>query len=133
MPRLHGNRLGEAVAANEWTINYLPKEGGRITGKLELTDQDLRYRGLYDSSNAEVIKGIGGALATFAATGGHASYFHDTDTDFGLTLPRADVAGAEMRKKGLMKQAVVTMNDGSTFVFDYGMLNPKKLIAAINN
>ncbi|VAV93765.1 hypothetical protein MNBD_ACTINO01-102, partial [hydrothermal vent metagenome] len=46
--------------------------------------------------------------------------------------PRSDVAGAEMRKKGLMKQAVVTMNDGATFVFDYGMLNPKKLVAQIN-
>jgi hypothetical protein len=32
-----------------------------------------------------------------------------------------------------MKQAIVTMKDGSTFVFDYGLLNPKNLIAAINN
>ncbi|MEN8041222.1 MAG: hypothetical protein ABFR95_06925 [Actinomycetota bacterium] len=121
------------MAANEWTINYLPEDGGRITGKLKLTDDDLRYSGLYDSSNAEIVKGIGGALATFAASGGHASYFHDTDTDFGFTLPRADVDHAELRKKGLMKQAVVHMQDGSSFVFDYGMLNPKKLIAAINS
>ncbi len=120
------------MAANEWTINYLPEEGGRITGKLKLTDTDLEFRGLYDSSNKEIIKGIGGALGTFAVSGGHASYFHDTDTDFGFTLPRADVDHAELRKKGLMKQAIVAMKDGSSFVFDYGMLNPKKLIAAIN-
>ncbi|MFV1970697.1 MAG: hypothetical protein ACC683_06790 [Acidimicrobiia bacterium] len=120
------------MAANEWTINYLPEEGGRITGKLKLTDTDLEYRGLYDSSNKEIIKGIGGALGTFAVSGGHASYFHNTDTDFGFTLPRADVDHAELRKKGLMKQAIVAMKDGSSFVFDYGMLNPKKLIAAIN-
>ena len=120
------------MAASEWTINYLPEEGGRITGKLKLTDTDLKYTGLYDSSNKEIIKGIGGALGSFALSGGHASYFHDTDTDFGFTLPRADVDHAEMNKKGLMKQAVVHMKDGSKFVFDYGMLSPKKLIATIN-
>jgi hypothetical protein len=121
------------MAANEWTINYLPEEGGRITGKLKLTDTDLEYTGLYDSSNKEVIKGISSALGTFAVSGGHVSYFHDTSTDFGFTLPRADVDHADLNKKGFMKQAVVTMKDGSTFVFDYGLLNPKNLIAAINN
>jgi hypothetical protein len=121
------------MAANEWSINYLPEDGGRITGKLKLTDTDLEYTGLYDSSNKEVIKGIAGSLGAFAVSGGHAMYFHDTDTDFGFTLPRADVDHAELNKKGLMKQAVVHMKDGSSFVFDYGMLNPKKLIAAINN
>jgi len=120
------------MAANEWTINFLPEEGGRITGKLQLTDENLLYRGLYDSSNAQVVKGIGLALGSFAASGGHMSYFHDTSTEFGFTLPRGDIAGAEMRKKGFMKQAVVTMTDGATFVFDYGMLNPKNLISQIN-
>jgi hypothetical protein len=121
------------MAADEWTINYLPEEGGRITGKLKLTDTDLEYTGLYDSSNKEVIKGISGSLGAFALSGGHVSYFHDTSTDFGFTLPRADVDYAELNKKGFMKQAIVTMKDGSTFVFDYGLLNPKNLIAAINN
>jgi hypothetical protein len=121
------------MGSNEWTINYLPEEGGRITGKLKLTDTDLEYKGLYDSSNKEVIKGIGLSLGAFAATGGHGSYFHDTGTDFSFKLPRADVDHAELNKKGLMKQAVVHMKDGSTFVFDYGLLNPKKLIATIND
>jgi hypothetical protein len=31
-----------------------------------------------------------------------------------------------------MKRAVITMNDGSVFTFDYGMLSPKKLVAALN-
>jgi len=30
-------------------------------------------------------------------------------------------------------RAVVTMADGSVFVFDYGMLNPKNLISQINS
>lgn len=124
---------GEPMAANEWTINYLPEEGGRLTGKLKLTDTDLEFTSLYDSSNKEVIKGISSALGAFALSGGHVSYFHDTSTDFGFTLPRVDVDHADLNKKGFMKQAVVTMKDGSTFVFDYGLLNPKNLIAEINS
>ena len=31
-----------------------------------------------------------------------------------------------------MKRAVITMTDGTEFVFDYGMLSPKKLVAAVN-
>ena len=120
------------MAANEWTINFLPEQGGRITGKLKLTDDNLEYKGLYDSSNAQIVKGIGLALGSFAVTGGHATYFHDTDTNFGFTLPRSEISGAELRKKGFMKQAIVTMDDESVFVFDYGMLNPKNLIAQIN-
>jgi hypothetical protein len=47
-------------------------------------------------------------------------------------LPRTDIASAEQVKKGLMKRAVIMMNDGSEFTFDYGMLSPKKLVAAVN-
>jgi stringent starvation protein B len=120
------------MAANEWTINYLPEDGGRLTGKLRLTDESVTFSALYDSSNKEIVKGISSALGAFAVTWGHASYFHDTSTDYVITLPRSEISGAELRKKGFMKQAVVTMKDGSQFVFDYGMLSPKNLVAAIN-
>jgi hypothetical protein len=120
------------MADQEWTINYLPAEGGRITGKLALSDEAITFNGLYDSSNTEIVKSIGGALGAFALAGGHGTYLRDTSTDFTLTLPRADVARAELRKKRLMKQAVITMQDGSEFIFDYGLLNPKNLVAAAN-
>ncbi len=32
-----------------------------------------------------------------------------------------------------MKQAVVTMNNGEEFVFDYGLLSVKNLVAAIES
>jgi len=115
-----------------WTVNYLPEEGGRITGKLTVGDGDVRFDALYDSSNKEVIKGILGSVATFAGTGGHAVYTHNTDTEFALVLPRSEIASAEQAKKGMMKRAVVVMKDGSGFTFDYGMLSTKKLVAAIN-
>lgn len=115
-----------------WTINYLPTDGGRVTGKLTLTPEEVSFVGLYDSSNTEIVKSISSALGAFALTGGHGNYFRDTSTDFTLTLPRQEVGRAELRKKRLMKQAVITMEDGSEFIFDYGMLNPKNLVAAVD-
>ena len=44
-----------------------------------------------------------------------------------------EIAAVKATKKGLMKQAVVTMQDGEEFVFDYGMLNPKKIVKAIES
>ena len=115
-----------------WTINYLPTDGGRLTGKLTVSDDEVRFVALYDSSNAEVVKGIIGSVGAFAATGGHAVYVHNTDTEFEVVLPRAEIASAAQAKKGMMKRAVITMKDGSEFTFDYGMLSTKKLVAAIN-
>ena len=118
--------------ANEWTLNYLPSDGGRLTGRLRVGSDDVRFSALYDSSTSQIVKGIAGSLASFAASGGHATYLHDTDTEFEIVLPRAEIASAVQAKKGMMKRAVVTMRDGSEFVFDYGMLSTKKLVAAIN-
>lgn len=125
--------MREVTVGDTWTINYLPEGGGRLTGKLSVETDVVRFETLYDSSNKEVIKGILGAVGSFAASGGHGVYIHNTDTEFTIVLPRSDIAGAEQAKKGMMKRAVVTMKDGSTFIFDYGMLSPKKLIAAINS
>ena len=118
--------------ANEWTLNYLPSDGGRLTGRLSVESENVRFSALYDSSNSEIIKGISGALGVFTASGGHASYVHNSDTEFEVVLPKAEIASAVQAKKGMMKRAVITMADGSEFVFDYGMLSTKKLVAAIN-
>ena len=119
--------------SDTWTVNYLPADGGRLTGKIEVTSEDVRFEALYDSSNAEIVKGILGAAGSFAASGGHVAYVRDTGTEFSVVLPRTDIASAEQVKKGLMKRAVITMKDGTEFTFDYGMLSPKKLVAAVNN
>jgi hypothetical protein len=117
--------------ANEWTLNYLPSEGGRLTGRLRVGSEDVRFTALYNSSNREIIKGVAGALGSFAASGGHVTYLHDTDTEFEIVLPRSEITSAVQAKKGMTKRAIITMADGSEFVFDYGMLSTKKLVAAI--
>jgi hypothetical protein len=117
---------------NKWAVNYRPSEGGRITGHAFVDADEVRFEALYDSSNKEIIKGIFGSVAGFAASGGHAVYIHDTDTEFEVVLPRAEIATVTETKKKMIKSGVITMRDGSEFVFDFGMLSPKKFLAAIN-
>lgn len=119
--------------ADEWTINYLPAGGGRLTGKLKVENEEVRFTTLYDSSNKEILKGIAGSVGSFAASGGHVAYVHNTDTEFEVVLPRAEIASAVAAKKGMMKRVLITMSDGTEFLFDYGMLSTKKLVAALNS
>ena len=119
--------------AQDWTINYLPEDGGRITGKLILGNDNVRFEALYDSSNTTILKSIGLSLGTFAASGGHGVYVSDNETDVTIVIPREVITGATAAKKGLTKRVVVSTAEAGDFVFDYGMLSVKKIVAAINS
>jgi hypothetical protein len=122
-----------AQELGEWTINYIPDEGGRYTGKLTVTTEKLLFKSLYESSNKTIVKAIFLDVGTFAAAGGHTVYRYSNDDEATVDLPVADIARVEAAKKGMMKRAVVTMKGGETFAFDYGMLSVKKLVAAIES
>ena len=117
----------------EWTVNYLPEEGGRYTGKLSVTDEAVSFASLYESSNKTIVKAIFLDVGTFAAAGGHSVYRYSNDKEARVDLPTTEISGVKAAKKGLMKQAVVTMTDGQVFVFDYGMLSVKKLVETIES
>jgi len=117
----------------EWTVNYLPEEGGRYTGTLSVTDEKVVFSSLYESSNKTIVKAVFLDVGSFAAAGGHTVYRYSDDTQARVDLPVAEVDGVEAGKRGMMKQAVVTMKDGQRFVFDYGLLSVKKLVAAIES
>jgi hypothetical protein len=122
-----------AKELGEWAINYLPEEGGRYTGKLTVTDEKLSFVSLYESSNKTIVKAIFLDVSSFAAAGGHTVYRYSNDNEARVELPVGEIAGVEARKKGLMKQAAVTMKDGQEFVFDYGLLSVKKLVETIDS
>ena len=124
-----GTDLPEVIGS--WTINYLPGEGERFTGTLEVRRDRLYFDTLYESSNRTIVKAIFLDVTTFAAAGGHTVYRYSNDDKAIVDLPVEDIAGVEAAKKGMMKRAVVTMNNGEEFVFDYGMLSVKKLVATI--
>lgn len=115
-----------------WTVNYIPEEGGRFTGTLEVREDGVYFDTLYESSNATIVKAIFLDTATFAAAGGHNVYRYSTDEKAVVDLPAAEISSVEAAKKGMTKRAVVTMDNGERFVFDYGMLSVKKLVAAID-
>jgi hypothetical protein len=117
--------------ADTWKINYLPTEGGRYTGELAVSDDGVRFETLYESSNKTIVKAIFLDVASFTAAGGHTVYRHSNDETATVELPASEITGVKATKSRLMKQAVITMNNGEDFVFDYGLLSVKNLVAAI--
>jgi hypothetical protein len=117
----------------DWTINYIPEEGGRYTGKLTVTADKVLFTSLYESSNKTIVKAIFLDVGTFAAAGGHTVYRYSNDDEATVDLPTAEITRIEAAKKGMMKRAVITMRGGEQFVFDYGMLSVKKLVGAIES
>jgi hypothetical protein len=123
--------LSESIGS--WTVNYVPEEGGRYTGTLEVGEAGLHFDTLYESSNKTIVKAIFVDVATFAAAGGHTVYRYSNDEKAIIDLPAAEIDGVEAAKSGMTKRAVVTMKNGEMFVFDYGLLSVKKLVAAIES
>lgn len=122
-----------AQELGEWTVNYLPEEGGRYTGTLTVSDEKATFVSLYESSNKTIVKAIFLDVGSFAAAGGHNVYRYSNDDEARVELPVGDISAVKANKKGLMKQAVVTMRGGEEFVFDYGMLSVKKLVATLES
>ncbi len=122
-----------AQELGNWVVNYLPDEGGRYTGKLKLTDEKIVFVSLYESSNKTIVKAIFLDVGSFAAAGGHSVYRYSNDDEARVELPVSEITGVKATKKGLLKQAVVTMQGGEEFVFDYGMLSVKKIVEAIES
>lgn len=114
-----------------WTINYL-HEGGRLTGHLNVRDDEITFEALYDSSFKTVAKNIGLAAGTLAASGGQLTFLRDNGESAELVMPVASIVRAEPAKKGLMKRVVIHLSDGSQHTFEYGMLSVGKLVDAIN-
>ena len=122
-----------ADTKGEWLINYLPEEGGRFTGSLAVTEETVKFTSLYESSNSTIVKAIFIDVAAYAASGGRLLYRYSTNKEAVVELPVGEVAAVRAGKKGLMKQAVVTMKNGMEFVFDYGLLSVRKLVATIES
>ncbi len=98
-----------------WTLNYLPPNGGRYTGKLMVTNQRLLFDAKFDTSAT-------GALGELLIHTGSHGY---------LSIPKASIQNADVKSSFFKKKVIVTLQDGTSHTFDYGMLSVKKLAAAI--
>lgn len=115
----------------QWTINYLPADG-RLTGKLNVRDDEVTFEALYDSSFKTIAKSIGLAVGALGASGGHLIFLRDSGASAEVVIPADSITRAEPDKKKMMNRVIVHLTDGSTETFEYGMLSVKKLVAAVN-
>jgi hypothetical protein len=105
---------GEQVI-DDWTLNYLPPDGGRYTGELVVTDRRLLFDAKFDTS----LTGAWKELIIFTGSHGY------------LSIPKASIGSVEVKSSLLKKQVLVTLDDGTVHTFDYGMLSVKNLAEAI--
>ena len=115
----------------KWVINYIPEEG-RLTGHLEVRDDELVFTAMFDSSFKTIAKNIAMAAGSLAGTGGHAMFWRENGAEAEIVMPTSSVKGATESKKGMMKRVIVELADGTEHTFEYGLMPVKKLVKAIN-
>jgi hypothetical protein len=98
----------------DWTLNYIPPDGGRYTGKLVVTDRRLLFDAKFDTS----LTGTFRELIIFTGSHGY------------LSIPKSSITGVDVKKSMLKKQVIVMVGDAE-HTFDYGMLSVDKIAEAI--
>ena len=105
---------GEQELGN-WTLNYIPPEGGRYTGKLTVTNRRLLFDAKFDTS-------LSGTLVELVIVGGSHGY---------LAIEKSAIRKVDVKSGMLKKKVIVTLEDGREHTFDYGMLSVAKVAEAI--
>jgi len=106
---------GETEIGN-WTLFYLPPNGGKYNGKLTVTNQRLLYDAKFDASFKGMVE-----EAVFIKWGSEGF----------LEINKSDITDVEVTKKLLSKRCTLTLSDGSKHAFDYGAMNIDKCVEAI--
>jgi len=99
-----------------WTLNYVPPSGGRYTGPLTVTNQRLLFDAQFNTSVAGTLR----ELMVFKGTWGY------------ISIPKNRVQKVDIVSSLLKKKVVVTLDNGESHIFDYGMLSVQKIAEAIN-
>lgn len=115
-----------------WTLNYLPPKEGRYLGKFFVTNKRLFFQTQFDMSGiAGGLEKLGAAAAVGAVLGMNQVYVRYEEQMLNIIIPKSEIKDAQKVKKGLMKQVVVILKDGSVHTFDYGILSVDKIFEAV--
>ena len=95
-----------------WSINYISPVGEKAIGKLNVTNQRLVFLPQHDAAYL--------SLSIYNKNGL-------------INLNRTEIKNVNVQKSFFSKKVLVTMADSSTHVFDYGVMNIDKLVAAIQS
>lgn len=104
-----------ALAPNEtaidtWSINYAGSDGKAGIGKLTVTNQRLLF------------------LPQHGADSFSLSIYNRNGL---IVLDKSDIKNVSAQKSLLAKKVIITMADDSVHVFNYGMMNIDKILAAV--
>ncbi len=101
---------------DKWTILYKPHGGGTYNGKLYVTDKRLLYDAQFDAS----VKGVL-----------NEALFYQFGSQMFVAIPKDEITSVDVKSSFLKKQIILTLKNGETHIFDYGMLSVKKVAEAI--
>jgi len=93
-----------------WAINYIAPDSKTSMGKLTVTNQRLLFLPQHGAGSF--------SLSVYNRNGL-------------LVLEKSDIKNVTAQKSLLAKKVVVTMSDDSVHVFNYGIMNIDKILAAV--
>jgi hypothetical protein len=101
---------------NTWTVLYNSPQGGKYNGKLTVTNKRLMYDAKFDVSFMGTIDS-----ALFVKTGSEGF----------LEIPKGRIKNIEVKKSFFAKKVILTLDNQTQHVFNYGMLNIDPVADAI--
>jgi hypothetical protein len=123
---------GEKII-DTWTLHCIPFDSSKFLGTLHVTKDNLYFDAQFDSS----LSGLMNSVATSAVVGsGHAlivssRILEDWKGKGYMFIDKKSIKNIEEKSSFFKKTVVLTLEDDSVIIFDYGMMGIKKLIEAI--
>jgi len=99
-----------------WTVVYSNEKGARCNGKLTVTNKRLLYDAKFDVTTRGLVE---------------ESLFVKWGSEEYIVIPKSRIKHVEVQKSFFAKRAIVTLDDGSLHMFNYGMLNIDPVAEAI--
>ena len=102
-----------------WTVIFLPNPSTKINGKLSVTNKRLIFEMQYNISSIQEVY--------------ESSYTSQNQENSILEIPKDDITKGEVEKSFFQKKVIVTVRNGATFIFSYGMMNIDPIADAIKS
>ncbi len=101
---------------NIWSLIYSNKNGAKYSGKLTVTNKRLLYDAPFDGKSKELID---------------TSLLQNWNEKQYLIIDKERIQAIRFEKKVLANKAIITLDNGSEHIFNYGILNIFPIIEAI--
>src|SRR5687767_4027725 len=101
---------------NTWTVIYSNPEGAKYNGKLTVTNKRLLYDAKFDVTTRGLIE---------------ENLFIKWGSEEFIVIPKNRIVKVEVSKKLFAKKVILTLDNDTTHVFNYGMLNIDPVAKAI--